>query len=68
MFNNRMSCFFRIQLSFVFAPQNTYIKISNLDELTYAGNMENLKEGEGDGRHLLFTMLLGTKSGIKVDW
>ena len=28
------------------------IRIINLDALTYAGNLENLKEVEGDERHI----------------
>ena len=28
------------------------IRIVNLDKLTYAGNLENLKDIEGDARHI----------------
>ena len=28
------------------------IRLVNLDKLTYAGNLENLKDVEGDARHI----------------
>lgn len=31
------------------------ILLVNLDKLTYAGNLENLKGVEGDSRHILFS-------------
>ena len=30
------------------------IRLVNLDKLTYAGNLENLKDCEGDPRHIFF--------------
>lgn len=39
----------------------TDIKIINLDALTYAGNMENLKDVEGDARHIFVHGDIGDK-------
>lgn len=39
----------------------TDIRIINLDALTYAGNMENLKEVEGDERHIFVHGDIGDK-------
>ena len=39
----------------------TDIKIINLDALTYAGNMENLKDVEGDERHVFVHGDIGDK-------
>ncbi len=40
--------------NFVYYMLNKYkeIQLVNLDKLTYAGNLENLKEAEGDARHI----------------
>ena len=40
--------------NFVYYMLNKYpdIRLVNLDKLTYAGNLENLKEVEGDPRHI----------------
>ena len=42
-----------IGTNFVYYMLNKYpeIKLVNLDKLTYAGNLENLKDCEGDERH-----------------
>ncbi|MBQ6249039.1 MAG: GDP-mannose 4,6-dehydratase, partial [Oscillospiraceae bacterium] len=40
----------------------TDIRIINLDALTYAGNMENLQQAEGDGRHVFVHGDIGDKA------
>lgn len=43
----------------------TDIKIVNLDALTYAGNMENLKDVEGDERHVFVHGDIGDAALVK---
>ncbi|MDD3428573.1 MAG: dTDP-glucose 4,6-dehydratase [Oscillospiraceae bacterium] len=40
------------------------IKIINIDALTYAGNLENLKSIEGDSRHVFHQMNICDKEGV----
>ena len=40
----------------------TDIRVINLDALTYAGNMENLRQAEGDGRHIFVRGDIGDKA------
>ena len=40
----------------------TDVRIINLDALTYAGNMENLQQAEGDGRHVFVHGDVGDKA------
>ena len=43
----------------------TDIRIINLDALTYAGNMENLKDVEGDERHIFVHGDIGDHALVK---
>ena len=49
---HRLCRVYRFQLRALYAQEVPEILLVNLDKLTYAGNLENLKDVEGDPRHV----------------